>query len=66
VRIIRLRQADLSYEQIAGVLNAGGVPTPLGSPRWLKSHVDRLLHTRWVQELIEELGSPSSGKPIMP
>lgn len=55
MRIIRLRQANLSYEQIAGVLNADGVPTPLGSQRWLKSHVDRLLHTRWVQELIEQL-----------
>jgi hypothetical protein len=56
VHVIQLRRRGLSYEQIAGLLNADGVPTPLGSSRWLKSHVDRLLHTRWMQELIDELG----------
>jgi hypothetical protein len=55
VRIIELRKRELSYGQICTVLNAEQVPTPLGGSRWLKSHVDRLLHTRWVQDLIEEL-----------
>jgi len=55
VRIIQLRHRGLSYEQIANVLNAEQVPTPMGGTRWLKSHVDRLLHTRWVQDIISEL-----------
>jgi Recombinase len=55
VHIIRLRRRGLSYEQIASSLNAKHVPTPLGGSRWLKSHVDRLLHTQWVRVIIEEL-----------
>jgi hypothetical protein len=31
------------------------VPTPMGTSRWSKSHVDRVLHTRWVQEIIQDL-----------
>lgn len=54
LRIIDLRRGGLSYAQICTVLNAEQVPTPMGGSRWLKSHVDRLLHTRWVQEIIEE------------
>ena len=26
----------------------------MGGSRWLKSHVDRLLHTRWVKAIICE------------
>jgi Recombinase len=55
VRIIQLRQAGLSYAQICTVLNAEHIPTPMGRSRWLKSHVDRLLHTRWVEDIIREL-----------
>jgi hypothetical protein len=57
MRIIQLRHRGLSYAQICSVLNAEQVPTPMGGTRWLKSHVDRLLHTRWVSTLIEELDS---------
>jgi hypothetical protein len=57
VRIIQLRRGDLSYEQIANVLNAERLPTPMGGSRWLKSHVDRLLHTRWVKDIIEEVAT---------
>jgi len=53
VRIIQLRHRGLSYAQICTVLNAEQVPTPMGGSRWLKSHVDRLLHTRYVRDIIE-------------
>jgi hypothetical protein len=56
IRIIRLRRQGLSYGAISAVLNAEGVPTPTGRPRWHKAYVDRLLHTRYVKELIEEIG----------
>jgi hypothetical protein len=55
VRIILMRERGLSYTQICDVLNAEKVPTPMGGKRWLKSHVDRLLHTRYVRELYAEL-----------
>jgi hypothetical protein len=32
------------------MLNPEQVATPLGGKQWLKSHVDRLLHTRHVHE----------------
>jgi hypothetical protein len=57
LRIIRLRARGLSYAKICDVLNADQVPTPMGGSHWLKSHVDRLLHTKYVQELGEELGT---------
>lgn len=53
--VVQLRRAGLSYTRICTVLNAAQIPTPLGGKRWQKSHVDRLLHTRWVQEIIEEI-----------
>lgn len=56
VRIIGLRRQGLTYTQISAVLNAEGVPTPMGRPRWLKSSVDRLLHTQYVTEITEESG----------
>ena len=56
VQLIQLRHDGLSYRQIAGTLNAEGMPTPLGGSRWLKSHVDRLLHTRYVLSIAEEIG----------
>jgi hypothetical protein len=42
-----------TYGQICITLNAKQIPTPLGGPRWLRSHVYRLLHTRYAQEIIE-------------
>ena len=54
LRIIELRGRGLSYAQVADVLNANHIPTPMGGSHWMKSHVDRLLHTRFVQELINE------------
>ena len=57
VRIVEMRRRDMTYEQISDVLNAEGIPTPLGRPVWFKSSVDRLLHTRYVEELMEEIGA---------
>jgi hypothetical protein len=56
-RVIRLRRNGLSYSEIASTLNSEGVPTPLGGSRWLKSHVDRLLHTRYVLSITSETGN---------
>lgn len=56
MRIVRLRRRGLSYDQIANLLNTERIQTPMGGARWLKSHVDRLLHSRWVEDIIKELG----------
>ena len=56
IRVIQLRRQGLSLGAISDLLNAERVPTPTGRPRWHKAYVDRLLHTRYVQELIEEMG----------
>lgn len=63
VRIIEMRQNGHSYARICTVLNAEHVLTPAGGSRWMKSHVDRLLHTRWVQEIIEDLDVTHSRGP---
>ncbi|MDR8409483.1 recombinase family protein [Nonomuraea sp. 3-1Str] len=49
-----LRDQGLSLTQISRVMMAEGWPTPGGRLQWSKSHVDRLLHTRHVRELIGE------------
>jgi hypothetical protein len=50
--VVALRRRGLSLAAIGAELNAQGVPTPAGRPRWTKSHVDRLLHTRHAQDLL--------------
>lgn len=55
IRVVELRRQGLSYGAIAAVLNREGVPTPGGGTLWYKSCVDRLLHTRYAMELMEEL-----------
>ena len=52
MRVIHLRAQGLSYAMISAALNAEGVPTPAGKPKWLRSYVDRPLHTRWVKEIL--------------
>lgn len=54
VRVIGLRRQGLTYTQISVVLNAEGVPTPMGRPRWLRSSVDRLLHTQYARDILRE------------
>lgn len=55
IRIIRLRRQGLSHAAISDILNAEGIPTPAGRPLWRRNYVERLLHTRYVQDLAEEL-----------
>ena len=55
VHVVQLRQRGLSYEQIANALNAERIPTPMGGSHWQKSHIDRLLHTKYIQNIIAEL-----------
>jgi transcriptional regulator with XRE-family HTH domain len=55
-RIWRLRyESGLSYGQIANLLNADGIRLPGGS-RWLRSSVDRVLHTLYSRQVAAKLG----------
>lgn len=56
-RIIELRRQNVSYERIANLLNAEGIPLPAGGSHWHKSSVDRILHTNYAKELLEELAA---------
>ncbi|WP_436757936.1 recombinase family protein [Streptosporangium sp. V21-05] len=64
-RVIQLRTQGFSLTEIGEVLNAEGVPTPAGGPRWAKSYVDRLLHTRHAQQEIamQRQGTEKASKP---
>jgi hypothetical protein len=53
IRVVQLRHQGLSYAAISAVLNAEGVPTPTGRPLWRKAYIDRLLHTRYVRDIME-------------
>lgn len=44
-RVVALHRAGLSDSEIAEVLNAEGIATPEGRPRWQRCHVWRLLRT---------------------
>jgi hypothetical protein len=55
IHVIELRARELSYARICDVLNEEGVSTPMGSSCWQKSHVDRLLHTKYVRDILQEL-----------
>jgi len=66
-RIIRLRTNGMSYEGISDVLNAEGIPMPGGGSRWLKSSIDRILHTKYAQRLAAELSAvPPTGEAFSP
>ena len=52
LQVVSLRRQGLSYAAISSILNAQGLPTPAGRPRWQRSYVDRLLHTRHVEEIL--------------
>jgi hypothetical protein len=54
IRIIAMRRQGLTLMQICIALNAHGIPTPAGRPLWRKSYIDRLLHTRYVQDILDE------------
>ena len=55
--VIELRRQGLSYDAISVQLNREGVPTPAGRPTWQKSYVDRLLHTRYAQEIWDQFAN---------
>lgn len=57
IRIIRVHQVGLSYGGIAAVLNEEHVPLPCGGSRWLKSSIDRILHTRYATRLVAALST---------
>jgi Recombinase len=54
VEVINLRRQGLTLTQICIALNAHGILTPAGRTRWQKSHIQRLLGTQYVQDLLEE------------
>lgn len=60
-RIIELHWQGFGYQAISDTLNSEGVLTPLGRPRWTKSHVSRLLFTRHMKNRAGELAALSSG-----
>lgn len=51
-RVIELRRQGLGYGAISRALNEEGLATPCGRPRWQRSYVDRLLHARYVVEIL--------------
>lgn len=55
LRIVQLHLQGWGYQAIGDMLNDEGIPTPLGRPHWSKSYVDRLLHTQYVREILQEL-----------
>jgi hypothetical protein len=55
LRMIQMRRAGMTYEAISDVLNAEGVPMPCGGSRWLKSSIDRILHSRYATRLAASL-----------
>ena len=57
-----MRRQGMSLREISYVLNAEGVLTPAGRTHWLKSYVDRVLHTHYVQEIISEAADDCSGR----
>jgi DNA-binding transcriptional MerR regulator len=56
-RIRRFKDQGYSLQGIADLLNAEGVPTPLGSAPWTKSHVYGLLGRLYVRDIPEEAAS---------
>jgi hypothetical protein len=59
--VLRLRAQGFSYAKISAALNAAGVPTPGGGSRWMRSYVDRVLHTRYAMEIQAERQTISTG-----
>jgi Recombinase len=54
-RVVRLRRKGLSYAAIGIQLTAKGIPTAAGRSTWTKSHVARLLRTRYARDYIARL-----------
>jgi hypothetical protein len=50
-RVLAMRAEGLTYQTICDTLNTERIRTPGGKPKWWRSHVSRLLHTRSAMEL---------------
>ena len=46
----------VSYERVSEIFNAEGVPLPGGGSRWLRSSVERVMHTNYGKAIGRELG----------
>ncbi|HUN38607.1 MAG TPA: hypothetical protein VMU95_41990 [Trebonia sp.] len=56
-RMYELHYAQhVSYQRIALVLNAEGVPLPLGGARWCKSSVVRVMYSNYGKAIGRDLG----------
>lgn len=62
--MVRMRLDGLSYQKISAALNAAAIPTPAGGKRWLRSSVDRVLHTRYASEFAAQLPGPGVRPPL--
>lgn len=60
-RVAELRARGYSCQEIADVLNDEGLPTPARRAPWSKSHVYRVLSTRYIQELSSQTAPPPPG-----
>jgi hypothetical protein len=63
LRIVSMRRAGLSLQQISATLNADSIPTPAGGKRWQRSYVDRLLHTRYALECATQVKAETEIAP---
>jgi Recombinase len=52
LRISALTDQGYSLQQIAGLFNAEGIPTPAGRSRWYKSMVERTTKTSCARDVI--------------
>jgi len=65
IHVVELRREGLSYAEISAELNREGIPTPAGRPVWHKSYVDRLLHTRYAEEIWDQyVNAPREMAPM--
>lgn len=61
LRVVELHAQRYSCREIADALNDEGLPTPAQRAPWSKSHVYRVLSTRYIQELSSTTAPPSPG-----
>ena len=64
--MLLMREKGMAYQAICDIFNSEGVPTPAGSPRWWRSHVSRLLHTRSAFEMSRALRVRTEAVPTRP
>ncbi|MEU6407813.1 recombinase family protein [Microbispora sp. NPDC046933] len=55
--IVRLRRDHMTFRDIAHVLNARGIPTPLARSPWTPAHVYNQITSRRGAELLDRLSA---------